>query len=385
MATRMKHHMFDRLLGLTSIAFLPAILVYCAAAASQEQPIASPPIANNGEREITLTLSLELSTEPGNEAALVGRLIHSHWFVAGDQLELNQRFSNLRKEFVAKYARPTQVLGFSFVSHELRLADIQQFITSEKTLRSSTASYRNLFGRQTDFGLFGAGWALEALRLDSEPGQAPYITDYIKREGRTVRVAPLLAYWLHDRRQSNEVLPNGHYDSAALEWGVLTGSNRYTKFDFSHESYWALSRRLSAGFSVSLGYLSSFGGHLSPITKRYFGGGVGSVRGFESGSLGPADASGAIMGANRKVTGTLEALWHAFDIGPTPIIVSVFADHGRFHEAENSTVAGVSANSVGLGVSIPVPIGLVRFSFARPNDETQRIQRFQFDARANWK
>ena len=330
-------------------------------------------------------LSLELSTEPGNEAALVGRLIHGHWFASGDQLDLTQRFSNLRKEFVGKYVRPTNLLEFSIVSHELRLADIQQFITSAETLRSSQASYRNLFGRHTGLGLIGVGWALEALRLDSEASQAPYIADYIKREGRTSNIVPLLAYWSHDRRQGGSVLPSGHYDSVAIEWGGLLGKTRYSKFDFAHESFWDVSPRISAGFGFTLGYLKGLDGHLSPINKRYFGGGVGSVRGYESGSLGPSDSSGAIMGADRKATGAVEILWHAFDIGPTPIIFSAFADRGRFYVAENSVISGVSVGSFGLGISVPVPIGLVRFSFARPSDETQRTQRFQFDARANWK
>ncbi len=335
--------------------------------------------------ELTLTLSLELSTEPGNEAAVVGRLIRTHFLTQGDQIELTQRFGNLRKEFIAKYVRPTNLIGFSIVSHEARLADIQQYITSDKTLRSTQASYRNLFGRPTALGLFGAGWGLEALRLESNAGLAPYLADYIKREGRTSDIVPLTAYWAYDRRQSESTLPSGHFDSVAGEWGGFFGNTRYGKIDIAHESYWAISPRVSAGFSFSLGYLSGLDGHLSPITKRYFGGGTGSVRGYESGSLGPVDASGATMGADRKASGTVEILWHGFDIGQTPIIFSAFADRGRFHGAENSANESVSAGSQGLGISVQVPIGLVRFSFARPSDETLRTQRFQFDARASWK
>lgn len=381
----MKNLFVRRMLRLARVALMTATAIYSTAACTQEPNLLNGPSAPPADREIALMLSLELSTEPRNEAALVGRLIHSHWFVSGDQLDLTQRFSNLRNEFVGKYARPTRLLEFSIVSHELRLADIQQFITSEKTLRSSQVSYRNLFGRQTQLGLLGVGWAAEALRLDSEPGVAPYIADYIKREGRTSNIVPLLAYWSHDRRQGDAILPSGHYDFAAIEWGGLLGRTRYSKFDYAHESFWAVSSRISAGFGFTLGFMKGLDGHLSPINKRYFGGGVGSVRGYESGSLGPSDSSGAIMGSDRKATGTVEILWHAFNIGPTPIVVSAFADRGRYYVAQNSAISGVSAGSFGLGISVPVPIGLVRFSFARPSDETLRSQRFQFDAKANWK
>ena len=277
------------------------------------------------------------------------------------------------------------MLGFSVVSHEARLADLQQFITSEKKLRTSQASYRNLFGRQTPLGLVGAGWAAEASRLDTDSGLAPYLVDYVAREGRTSYIVPLLAYWAYDRRNADATLPSGHYDFAAAEWGGLLGRTKYAKLDLAHESFWAISPRISAGFSVSLGYLRGLDGHLSPISKRYIGGGAGSVRGYEYGALSPSDITGASMGADRKASGNAEVLWHGFDIGPTPIVLSAFVDRGRFYSAEKSLVDSVVAGSVGVGISVPVPIGLARFSFSRATDETLRTQRFQFDARANWK
>jgi Omp85 superfamily domain len=374
-------------LRIATLALVTALPFSAKAASAPEQQPPTPPSAqvDSPNSELTLSLSLELSTEPGNEAAVVGRLVRTHFWIPGDQLELVQRFGNLRKEFLNKYVRPTNLLGFGLVSHEVRLADIRQFITSEKTLRSSQASYRNLFARQTGLGLVGVGWGAEALRLDSEAGLAPYLASYIAREGRTSHIVPLLAYWAYDRRQADATLPIGHYDSAAAEWGGFLGNTRYAKVDVSHESFWAISPRISAGFGFSLGYLKGLDGHLSPITKRYFGGGAGSVRGYEYGSLGPTDASGAIMGADRKASGTAEVLWHAFDIGQTPIVLSAFIDRGSFYGAENSAVPSVAAGASGLGISVPVSFGLARFSFARANDQTLRTQRFQFDAKASWK
>ncbi|MCY7388440.1 MAG: BamA/TamA family outer membrane protein [Burkholderiales bacterium] len=374
----------SRLIHIATLTCLSALQFSPVAASNvAPQPVAAR--AENTNPELTLTLSLELSTEPGNETAVVGKLVRTHLLIQDDQIELTQRYGNLRKEFLGKYVRPTNVLGFGIVSHELRLADIQQFITSEKTLRSSQGSYRNLFGRQTGLGLVGVGWGAEALRLDSEAGLAPYLFAYIAREGRTSHIVPLLAYWAYDRRKADTTLPTGHYDSVAAEWGGFLGNTRYAKLDVSHESFWTISPRVSAGFGFSLGYLKGLDGHLSPITKRYFGGGAGSVRGYESGSLGPSDVSGANMGADRKVSGTAEVLWHAFDIGQTPVVLSAFVDRGRFYGAENSAVPSVVAGATGLGISIPAPFGLARFSFARPSDETQRTQRFQFDARASWR
>ena len=43
------------------------------------------------------------------------------------------------------------------------------------------------------------------------------------------------------------------------------------------------------------------GGNPYPIFKNFYGGGLGSVRGFEQNSLGPVDVTGAYIGGNRKI------------------------------------------------------------------------------------
>ena len=363
-----------------------AFAVAAVQANAQTSP-ATVPTASEGaaEPELILTLSVELSAEPGNKAAVVGRIQRNHWLTAGDNVDIVQRVSSLRKEMVAKYTAPFARAGFQVMSHELRLGDYRQFITADKKLATQQAAYRNLYGRQTSLGLVGVGWGVEALRIDSAAGLAPYLADYVNREGATTQSIPLLLYWAMDRRRGDGILPKGHFDQLSLEWGLPFADVPYTKVDVVHESYWQIASTVSTGFNVAWGRLDGRDGHLSPIGKRYYGGGTGSVRGYESGALGPLDVSGANMGAERKATGTAEVLWHAFDIGQTPIIISLFSDHGRFSRGNNSTVDNVSAGSQGLGISVPMPFGIARFYFADPNRENLRTQRFQFEARASWR
>lgn len=357
--------------------FLPSLLLAACAVARAQSPAAEP--------ELVLNLSLELSTEPGNKAGIVGSIVRTHFLRDGDQLEVTQRVSALRKELVGKYSMPTDFAGFNVVSHEMRLGDYRQFITADKEMNTQQAAYRNLFGRQTAWGLLALGWGAERLRIESAGDLAPYLADYVAREGRASSLVPLLGLWSYDRRVADRILPEGHFDQLALEWGTPAGDIPYTKADFQHESHWRFGTAWSAGFAFAGGQLSARGNHLSPLGKRYYGGGTGSVRGYESGSLGPVDASGASMGADRKLTATAEALWHAFSIGPTPIILSLFGDRGRFYAAEGSVVDEMRAGSYGLGVSVPMPFGIARFSFAKPDHEALRTQRFQFEARANWR
>jgi outer membrane protein insertion porin family len=316
---------------------------------------------------------------------VVGRLQRTHLFTTGDNLDVTQRVSDLRREFSAKYASPTSWMRFNQFTHELRMGEYRQFITSEKKLATAQAAYRNFWLRQTAAGMVGLGWGAELLRIESTTSLAPYLAEFVAREGKSSHAVPIFAFWSYDRRQGASVLPSGHFDQIALEWGSPLGNTPYMKADAIHESHWQFAPRMSAGFNVGFGAIRATGGHLTPIGKRYYGGGVGSVRGYDSGALGPVDASGASMGADRKLTASAELLWHAFDIGPTPIILSGFADHGTFYRAEKSAIDKESAASYGLGISVPMPFGLVRFSFADPNRDNGRTQRFQFDARASWR
>lgn len=359
------------------------LALICAAIASASHVSAGE--AASAEPELLLSLSLEVGSEPGNGAAIAGRLQRTHLFRDGDEVDITQRFSALRKEMIAKYNAPVRWLVFTAMSHELRMGDYQQFITAEKKLATGQAGYRNIWAWQTGRGVLGVGWGAEALRIDSTAGIAPYLADYVAREGRTSHGIPMFTLWSFDRRDPNALLPAGHLDQLSVEWGTPLGNTTYTKVDATHESYWRFGARVSGGMTLTAGSARGNRGHLTPIGKRYYGGGVGSVRGYESGSLGPVDTSGATMGADQKLVGNAEVFWHAFDIGPTPILLSAFADHGHFYRAENSAVNSASAASRGLGISVPMPFGIARFSFADPNRDNGRVQRFQFDVRGNWK
>lgn len=171
-------------------------------------------------------------------------------------------------------------------------------------------------------------------------------------------------------------------DQANIEWGTGLGSIEYIKLDYHHESYFLLSPAVSAGFGLSLGHIKGLGRDYSPLTKRYFGGGVGSVRGYEAGAIGTVDNSGAVTGANNKAALATELLWHAFNIGPTPVILSTFDDGGGYTIADFSATNGATAPLYSLGITLPLGFGLAQLSSAKPQNNELRPQNFQFEARA---
>lgn len=334
--------------------------------------------------ELVLTLSLELSNEPDNPSAVAGRAVRTNWRVVGDVAETQARVSHLRSELMAKYVAPTTLGRFSLVSNEVQASRIRQYLTAETLFGFKEAMYRNLWLAESPIGVWGAGWGAEYVRLDAVEGVAPFLVSYVARQGESTTAVPLVFYWALDRRVPNVLLPAGHLSSLVGEWGTPGGRIEYVRVDAKHQSHFPLGSRASVGVNLGFGRVVGLENDLSPYNKRFLGGGVGSVRGYEPGALSPRDVSGAAIGADSKVTASAEGLLHAIDVGATPIIVSVFYDYGQFTRAYEAVGPEAKVTSYGLGLSLPMRWGLMRVYYSWPQDKEFRTQEFQFEARASW-
>jgi outer membrane protein insertion porin family len=128
-----------------------------------------------------------------------------------------------------------------------------------------------------------------------------------------------------------------------------------------------------------LGYGDGYNDKPLPFFKAFYAGGVGSVRGYESGSLGPRDIYGNTLGGKRKIVGNAE-LFYPILKGERSVRISGFFDAGQIYvngfqpEFENFRF------SAGVGLAWNSPIGPLKFSYAIPINsiDADRIQKFQF-------
>jgi outer membrane protein insertion porin family len=118
-----------------------------------------------------------------------------------------------------------------------------------------------------------------------------------------------------------------------------------------------------------------------PFFKNYYSGGMGSVRGYQTASLGPRDIDGSYLGGNRKVNSSMEML---FPVPGTTLDRSMrlgaFIDAGQVYGSDEKLVLSHLRASAGLSFAWNSPVGPMKFSFARPlNDKPgDNIQQFQF-------
>ena len=121
-----------------------------------------------------------------------------------------------------------------------------------------------------------------------------------------------------------------------------------------------------------------------PFFERYFAGGIRTVRGFESNTLGPRDPdNGSAIGGNIRVTAGADYIFPIpfVEKPPSSVRLSLFFDVGNVFLSEFNTYdapAGENGFQVdqlraSTGVSLVwiSPIGPLRFSYAETLNEVQ--------------
>jgi outer membrane protein insertion porin family len=232
----------------------------------------------------------------------------------------------------------------------------------------------------SEFDTVFFGGSLE--RTTIQPGTnipAAYL-EYAERFGYTSNGLPLTVGWARDSRDSAIAPTSGRYQRVAGEIGVA-GAARYTRANYQYQQYLPLSKQFTLAFNGELGWGQGFGGRPFPVFKNFYSGGLGSVRGFEQGTLGPRDVTGASIGGPKKVTLNAEVITPFPGAGnDRSLRMFGFVDVGNVFGAHERFSTGQLRASTGIGLSWISPIGPLRIAIAHPLKKFagDRIQKMQF-------
>ena len=235
---------------------------------------------------------------------------------------------------------------------------------------------------------FGAG--LERTAIVSGTLLPTSYLEYANEYGFNSTSVPLTIGWGRDGRDSALSPNSGRYQRANAEWSVA-GDARYLRATYQFQEYIPLSKKFTAAFNADIGVGTASGSRAFPVFKNFFGGGLGSVRGFEQGSLGPRDAGGSVVGGTRKINLNAELLTPFPGAGnDRSLRLYGFMDVGSVAGPDRGLASNANANSlrssVGVGVSWISPVGPLRLAFAKPikKYEGDKIQSVQFQIGTNF-
>nr|WP_326540689.1 outer membrane protein assembly factor BamA [Pseudorhodoferax sp.] len=221
-----------------------------------------------------------------------------------------------------------------------------------------------------------------AERTTIKPGTnipAAYLA-YADKFGYTSYSFPLSVGWQRDSRDSTLVPTTGTLNKINAELGLF-GDTRYLRSSYQYQQFIALNKQYTLAFNGELGYGKGLSGRPFPVFKNFYSGGLGSVRGFEQGTLGPRDVTGSVIGGTKKVTLNAEILTPFPGAGNDRTLrMYGFVDVGNVYGEDDKFELSDMRASVGVGVSWISPVGPLRLAIANPVRKFagDRIQKLQF-------
>ena len=203
---------------------------------------------------------------------------------------------------------------------------------------------------------------------------------YANQFGYSSGTVPLTVGWARDSRDSSLVPNNGIFQRANAEWGIA-GDARYISGSYQYQQYIPLNKQFTIALNGDIGLGKGIGSRPFPLFKNYFGGGLGSVRGFEQGSLGPRDVTtNASLGGAKKLNLNFEVLAPFPGAGNDRTLrVFGFVDMGNVFGESDPIRFNELRSAVGVGISWVSPVGPLRLALARPirkfvGDKIQTVQ-----------
>ena len=189
------------------------------------------------------------------------------------------------------------------------------------------------------------------------------------------------ASWARDTLDSRTSPTRGIVQSAYGEMGLPGGTLHYYKINYQHQRYHPLARDYTLRLNGEIGIANGLANDPLPFFKNYYAGGISSVRGFKSGTLGPKDSNGEAIGGGRRLVGNEEIYFPMPGLGQDKSIrLSAFMDIGTIVAANDSFSTSDVRYSTGLGVNWVSPVGPLRFSLAKPlnSKSGDKTEVFQF-------
>lgn len=204
--------------------------------------------------------------------------------------------------------------------------------------------------------------------------------NYREIYGESSTSVPLTIGWTRDGRDSALVPNEGRYQRLNLDWGAF-GDTRYLRANAQYQEYWPFTKRYTLGVNAEFGWGKGLSGRPYPIFKNFYGGGLGTVRGFDQNSLGPVDVIGAYIGGNRRLNMNSELYLPVPGAGNDRTLrIFAFADAGNVWGEHDKLEVNSLRASAGMGLSWVSPLGPLKLSYGAPlrKKPEDRIQRLQF-------
>jgi len=341
---------------------------------------------------------------------LSGSIAQNNLFGSGNRLSAQINSGSINKVYSLSFTNPYFTPDGVSLGYDLYRRDVNtSSLDSVADYGTSTVGAGLRLGVPiTEFDTVNFGLAYEQVTLDLNAGAPDVYYSYagqyepacllqvgssLAKTGCSSSTNSLRfeAGWARDSRDSLLYPTKGTYQRAYMEFGTPLGDLNYYKLNYQYQWLKPLSRSVSLLLNGEIGIGGGYSDKELPLLRNFFAGGIGSVRGFDSGALGPkaVNSTGSTfsIGGTKRVVGNAELLFPFPGMGnDRSVRLSTFLDIGalagpgdnlgRYEKLSTSDMR----YSVGAAVTWYSPMGPIKLSIANPLNaaDDDKKQSFQF-------
>jgi outer membrane protein insertion porin family len=314
----------------------------------------------------TASLSGSLGYAEFNGVSVGAAFTQNNWLGTGKSVSLNANVSKPAKNINYSFYNPYYTksgIGRSFniytstFNADAARADITDYATD---VVGASMSYIVPLSARASWN-FGYGFEYNNLKLTSS--SSTEATAFEDEYGKQFYQPFLNGGWIYNGFDRLIFPTSGWHHSlnGMITAPVSKRSLQYYKVDYSAVYYHPIFKGFLANFRFDTGYGNGYGKfNTLPFFKNYYSGGIGSVRGYDAGTLGPKDSKGNSLGGKFKVdssVGIVMPSWISEKLRTT-----LFVDAGN---VSNSVTLKDMRFSTGLELDWYAPVGLLNFSLAK--------------------
>jgi len=379
----------------------------------KETTVETPPVAGttdqvdvnvNVTEQPTGNILLGAGFSSSDGLILSGSISQNNLFGSGNRLSAQINSGKVNSVYALSFTNPYFTQDGISLGYDLykRNVDTSSLSGVADYSTSTTGIGLRLGVPITELDTVNFGLSYEQVKLDLSTTAPNVYHDYAKTYDpgcatysaactSTTNSLRLEAGWARDTRDSLLYPTKGTFQRVFVEAGTPLGDLNYYKLNYQYQWLSPLSRNVSLLLNGEIGLGGGYSGKSLPLFRNFFAGGIGSVRGFDSGTLGPkaVNAAGSTfsIGGDKRVVGNAELLFPFPGMGnDRSVRLSTFLDIGAIAGPSDSLGRYKSLSttdmrySVGLAVTWYSPMGPIKLSLAKPLNPAadDKEQMFQF-------
>ena len=344
---------------------------------------------------------------------LGGNFVHSNFMGTGNRVAVDLSGGEYYKVYSIDFTDPYRTRNGLSRQISFQYQDITQFTSRTSDFSTQTLSAGLTWGYPiTEVQTLRFGFAFQQAQLLTSIFSSAQQREWVQDNGASFQVPgidgvfgtevkslDLITGWALERRNRVLFPDRGMRISLNLQAALPGSEVEYFVTNFNVEKYFRLPGAWRFRVNSSVNFGDAYGDTTTalPPYRNFFGGGPNSVRGFKESYLGPVDSRSNPNGGNLLIANQLEL------VIPTPEKISGSTRFSLFYDLGNVFhTGGVSfydklgdpidysfdydklKRSVGLAVEWLAPMGLLRFSYAKPLNANEATDRFYADEVENF-